>query len=257
MTNNKNRFILSVQAKIILVAILLITLVLGAYAVIDIYRKQSLANIELQELADVAAKKLTENLRIPMWNLDSELVGASVEAEMLTKDIEAIFVLGTDDIGLVAAKLRQSSWKVAAADSDDINDFDGRIRAESYINYENENIGKVIVYVTQQFRVSALYESVLVLLSTLLFLDIVIFIVLFLVINKILKKPIDELCDAANQISRGDFNIEIEADRYDEIGVVAHSIDRMRISLKMSIDRLRKLSQQHKALIKKMEKDNG
>lgn len=253
MSNKNNKVLLSVQAKIILVAILLITIVLGAYAIIDIYRKQSLANTELKELADVAAKKLTENLRIPMWNLDSELVSDSVEAEMLTKDIEAIFVLGSDDVGLVTAKQRQSSWKVTEANNNDINNFDGRIKAESFINYENENIGRVVVYVTQQFRERALFESVLALVFTLLFLDIVIFIVLFFVINKILKKPIDELSAAANEISRGNFNVEIETNRYDEIGIVANGIERMRVSLKMSIDRLRKISQQHKALLKKME----
>ncbi len=250
---NKNKFFLSVQAKIILVAIVLITLVLGTYAVIDIYRKQSIFDTELKELADVTARKLTANLRIPLWNLDTELVSDSVEAEMLTKDIEAIFVLDSENSNLVVGKQRQSNWRVTSAVKTDINNFDGRIKAESYINNNNENIGRIVIYVSQQFKRNELIQSVLGVVLTLLVLDITIFIVLFFVISNVLRKPIQELSDAANQISRGDFNVEIETDRQDEIGVVANAIDRMRVSLKMSIDRLRKLSQQHKALMGKME----
>ncbi|MGH1439084.1 MAG: HAMP domain-containing protein [Cellvibrionaceae bacterium] len=254
---NNNKILLSVQAKIILVVVLLVSLVLGLYALVEVNRKKTLMDAELSNLADVAAKRLTENLRIPLWNLDSELVAGSIEAEMLAKDVEAIFVFDGKGEELVAASQRRSNWLAVAADKSQINGYSDRVKTETYINHKNEVIGRVVVFVTKKFRLDDLYRSISVLLFTLLFLDVAIFIVLFLVINRVLKKPIVELSDAANQISRGDFNVVIETDRGDEIGVVANSIDRLQVSLKMSIDRLRKLSHQNKALISKMEGRNG
>lgn len=55
-----------------------------------------------------------------------------------------------------------------------------------------------------------------------------------------LTRPIVELTEAANRISLGELDVPITADSDDEIGTLAESLDRMRISLKQAIERLRK-----------------
>lgn len=55
-----------------------------------------------------------------------------------------------------------------------------------------------------------------------------------------LTRPIVELTEAANRISLGELDVPIAADSDDEIGTLAESLDRMRISLKQAIERLRK-----------------
>jgi methyl-accepting chemotaxis protein len=55
-----------------------------------------------------------------------------------------------------------------------------------------------------------------------------------------LTRPIVELTEAANRISLGELDVPIAADSNDEIGTLAESLDRMRISLKQAIERLRK-----------------
>ena len=70
--------------------------------------------------------------------------------------------------------------------------------------------------------------------------------------SNILRSPIAELSEAANKISRGNFNVEIDVNRKDEIGVVANSIERMKTSLSMAIERLREIDRlkKRKRLIK-------
>jgi len=55
-----------------------------------------------------------------------------------------------------------------------------------------------------------------------------------------LTRPIVELTEAANRISLGELDAPIAVQSQDEIGTLAESLDRMRISLKQAIERLRK-----------------
>lgn len=247
MSDKKINVLLSVQAKIIFITILIITIILGAYAVYDINRSQALVDKDLNELAKVTAQKLESNLRIPLWNLDSDLVSDTVIAEMLTKDISAILVFDSNGYDLVSGRQRSSNWDVLEAsrnykpvkDSDDL-------RREALITYKNQTIGKVIVYVSKSFKKKELKSSMLGLVLTLLLLDVTILLVLWVVMTNILRKPITLLSDAATQISRGDFNVNIDSNRNDEIGVVAASIERMKVSLNMAIQRLRRIEQRKK-----------
>lgn len=55
-----------------------------------------------------------------------------------------------------------------------------------------------------------------------------------------LTRPIVELTEAANRISLGELDVPIAVQSGDEIGTLGESLDRMRISLKQAIERLRK-----------------
>jgi HAMP domain-containing protein len=55
-----------------------------------------------------------------------------------------------------------------------------------------------------------------------------------------LTKPIIELTEAANRISLGELDVPITVASKDEIGTLGEALDRMRISLKQAIERLRK-----------------
>jgi len=55
-----------------------------------------------------------------------------------------------------------------------------------------------------------------------------------------LTKPIVELTEAANRISLGELDVPITVASKDEIGTLGEALDRMRISLKQAIERLRK-----------------
>jgi HAMP domain-containing protein len=55
-----------------------------------------------------------------------------------------------------------------------------------------------------------------------------------------LTRPIEELTEAANRISLGELDVPIAVSTGDEIGTLGESLDRMRISLKQAIERLRK-----------------
>lgn len=245
MSDKKIHFLLSVQTKIIFITVFVITIVLGAYAAYEISNQKASLDAEINELARVTVKKLENNLRIPLWDLDTELAADTVEAEMLTRDISAIMVFDSNESELIVGRQRSSDWSVV--NSTGYNPLDkSEIRKEVIIRNKNEPIGKAVVYVSDRFKSSDLKSSIVGLFVTLLLLDVIIFIVLWMVMTNLLRRPISELSEAANQISRGIFTTEIDTSRRDEIGTVAHSIERMKISLNMAISRLRELDRKRK-----------
>ncbi|MGH1484799.1 MAG: HAMP domain-containing protein [Cellvibrionaceae bacterium] len=250
MSDKKIHFLVSVQAKIIFITLIIITIILGAYAAYDINRRQNLLDQELDELAKVTAKKLENNLRIPLWDLDSELVADTVEAEMLTREVSAILVFDSNGSDLIAGRQRGANWDVLDAGKSYRPSNEYEIRKETFINNKNERIGSVIVYANKKFKQEELNASILGLLITLILLDITIVMVLWVVMTNILRKPITQLSDVANQISRGDFSAAINTERQDEIGVVANSIERMKVSLNMAIERLRKIEHKKKEALR-------
>jgi len=245
MSDKKIHFLLSVQTKIIFITVFVITIVLGAYAAYEISNQRASLDAEINELARVTVKKLENNLRIPLWDLDTELAADTVEAEMLTRDISAIMVFDSNESVLVAGRQRGSDWSVVNTTSYTPQDK-SEIRKEVIIRNKNEPIGKAVVYVSDRFKSSDLKSSIVGLFATLLLLDVIIFIVLWMVMTNLLRRPISELSEAANQISRGIFTTEIDTSRRDEIGTVANSIERMKVSLNMAISRLRELDRKRK-----------
>ena len=82
--------------------------------------------------------------------------------------------------------------------------------------------------------------------NTFYFMGIVLlfFAILTLIINflfgRVILKPINKLSEVANKISVGELNAEIDVSSEDEIGNLANSFERMRTSINMAFDRLKK-----------------
>ncbi len=64
----------------------------------------------------------------------------------------------------------------------------------------------------------------------------------FLILAKAISKPIRELTSTANKISIGELDIAIQPKGPEEVRTLAYSLERMRISIKAAMDRLRKVS---------------
>lgn len=82
--------------------------------------------------------------------------------------------------------------------------------------------------------------------NTLIFIVIVasFFIILTFIINilfgRVILRPINKLSEVANKISVGELNAAIDVSGDDEIGNLAKSFERMRTSIKIAFDRLKK-----------------
>lgn len=61
-----------------------------------------------------------------------------------------------------------------------------------------------------------------------------------LMMNSLIIKPVKHLSDIASRASMGEIDLEINIKRNDEIGELAHSLDRLKLSVKKAMERLKK-----------------
>ncbi|MBI4850665.1 MAG: HAMP domain-containing protein [Acidobacteria bacterium] len=132
---------------------------------------------------------------------------------------------------------------VAASDAPktSIENFSDEAYKSAYVpikDSSNQVIGRVGVQVKQSWFNAVLNKVLL----------IIVLIVLVFILGAIgvaifaaqkLTKPIIELTEASNNISLGKLDESIQIKSDDEIGQLAEALERMRISLKQALDRLR------------------
>ena len=77
----------------------------------------------------------------------------------------------------------------------------------------------------------------------LILITIALVVIIAYVLGKALTRPINELTIIADKLSKGDFDVNLsQRERGDEIGSLARAIERLGISIKLAMDRLRSKS---------------
>lgn len=101
----------------------------------------------------------------------------------------------------------------------------------------SETIGWIELGMSVESVHKAISEATLaaILLATLV---VITTIVMIIFIVSAITKPVTELVEATDQISRGDFNTRVEIEQRDEIGHLANTFNRMTESLKQSRDEI-------------------
>ncbi len=95
-------------------------------------------------------------------------------------------------------------------------------------------VGMKKSYVDGRIRETMFYLSLVFIVGTFLAIILAIFIITLQI-----TRPIAYLTNSAYKISMGEFNVPVKVNVRNEIGILAEAVERMRESLKTSIDRLR------------------
>ena len=92
MSNHQVNVFSSIQFKVIVVTVATITMIFGCFSVVDHFLKHSRVQDELIQATDIAARRLAENQKIPVWDLNPELARALLLVEMQVADVYALAV---------------------------------------------------------------------------------------------------------------------------------------------------------------------
>ena len=220
--------------------VLVTTAILVILAAYNVWQERNNLVAELGVLAATTAEQLSDHLAVPMWDFDDDIVAGSVEAEMLDPNIYSIVVYGEDG-EVFAGRQRDAQWNVVAVSPGSVATEADLLSVSEPITGQRdaEAIGRVDVQVTQSFvneRVrQALWSEAL----EALLIDLALFVVAFLALRALFIRPILQLTAAADAISRGN-QVALETDAKDELGLLSRAVDRMQISLKLAMDRLKK-----------------
>ncbi|WP_303720645.1 DUF3365 domain-containing protein [Malonomonas rubra] len=105
---------------------------------------------------------------------------------------------------------------------------------------EGDIVGTRIVYVSTQKIVELTWKKLAFLSAVVSVLFLVALIIIDLIINRSVVKPIETIVEVAGDISRGKMDRSFDVDTNDEIKSLADAFNRMKVSLQKAMDILRK-----------------
>ena len=230
------RYTGSVRSKVILITLLCTTTILTAVGVFDTLKVVEDEKAQLRKLVSVTAKRIAQHLLIPVWDLDVERISNAITAEMLENSLLAIAVYDEDGKTILGAKERDRSWSISASSGVITDAF---AKASSNIKNKDQIIGRVDVYISDQFVNQNLQSLIIKEVGRVVVLNASIFLVLLLFLGRYLIEPVRILAEKAIDISTGKLNTAIEINSNDEIGMLADSLTRMQKSMIVVIKKLR------------------
>ncbi len=222
------RYTGSIRTKVILITLLCTTTILMVVGVFDTLKVLENEKAQLTKLVGVTAERLAHHLIIPVWDIDYERISNAITAEMLENNLLAIAVYDEDGKSILGARERDRSWSITASSGVVTDAF---AKASSSIENEGQKIGRVDVYISDQFINQNIQSLIIKEVSRVLLLNAAIFIVLLLFLGRYLIEPVRILAGKAIDISTGKLNTSIEIDSNDEIGMLADSLIRMQKSM--------------------------
>lgn len=225
----------AIQIKISLSIMVITTIILSGYFVFSYVSNNKKLTDELDQFTDIVSIRLSQSLIMPLWEVDEEQVLNIIDSEMLTKQIYAVIVKEGDLKSVFQGGKRDEQWEFNPSKSAVSGDY---IFKEKIIKRGNQQIGAVEVYVTDKFMKEKSKNTAISMAYATFILILCILATVYITLKFYIITPITKLTNAAEQISLGRMDVDLSVRSRDEIGSLAQAIERMRISLKLSFDRL-------------------
>lgn len=226
-----------IQVRYNAIIAVVIMVILGSYAAIQYHTAENKMNLEMDTSTEILARRLANHLSEPFWALDDEILQESLKSEMLDKKVFAINIIDRDDKTIYMGYKRGDSWEPVKNNQSIEKVF---ITRKIPITKSEKKIGSVQVYLTAKFKKEELFNFIKAIGITSSILIVVVFLSIYLITKTMIVKPISNLIDLADQISMGILDTEIPSGSKTEIGLLAESLNRLKTSVVIAIDRLKK-----------------
>ena len=223
----------SLTTRILVKAGLAICCCMVLFGFADFYQTRS----QLQEVLDrtllKTGKRLGNALAMPMWNVDSALVESIVSMEMQNELIEAVLVRNYLTNDIMVAKGRNAAWQIVELNEPE--NLEAHLLMDIPVVFNAVELGSVRLLVTDRFSRNTLSKTVAWLILRLSILLVLVLTILIYFVDKIITRPLQELCLDSKKVTEGDYHTDLDATRKDEIGSLTRSFAIMRDNIKDTI----------------------
>lgn len=235
----------SLQTKILITLLVVTTLILAGFAVVNVTQSRARLDAELQRLAETTVQRLSQHMIGPLWALDDQQIVESIEATMLERRVHAVIVRSEDRRSIYLGRERGPHGNLRETEGNLRGDF---IVSKTTLLHDNEEmIGVLEVYVTRRFLEQQFEDLVWSEIQRAGALDLALIIVTLILLRRVVVTPIRRLTEASEQIAAGQLSTKIEVSSNDEIGMLGNAINKLQTSLRIAMERMKRAAQQQKA----------
>jgi PAS domain S-box-containing protein len=216
-----------ISISVVAVSTLLMAL-LGLYMnMISTARWRNQLTVEQSILTD----QMAQSLALPLWNFDTSQMDGIMESAMQNRNVFGIAVVPSGKNELVYARQRDSAWRSIKADQ---VVFPGDLLIEKReIHFAGELIGRVIIATSPKFTEAFLRYNRRFIVSVALVFDLLFAACLYVVLTRLIVKPLKEVESYAVAVSTG-----VEKDVSGRVPFYGE-LESMRLSIMRMVDQLK------------------
>lgn len=228
----------------VIVLVSVVTLVLGSAGIFVYTSYSNLRWSKLRTDLKMESDQLVLGLTLAVWNIDRDQIDKIIESEMNDRNIYGIEVTAA---GRIHSRVRDMQWNVVEGRRSE--DMNGLIAEERSITFSGEQIGNVKVLGTGMFVTQDLRNSFLSIITIIVTLDILLSFGLYLMLWRIVLKPLQEVERYALAVSSGVGIGDIEGGRrfHGELEGLRSSIEKMVLLLEERYMQLQEEAERQRA----------
>jgi len=234
----------SVRAKLAAALAATLVLIVGGFGWVLDRRETERRLAEFDSRATRIVQVLARGLAYPLWNVDVNAIDTLLDSVGSNVEIASITIKATG-YGRVVPLRGQGQDAVAAQDT-----FT-RDQSIEYVSADGvaQHVGDIHIVFTRAPLWRAVAQARLVLLGMMVALLVAVFGVTYLLIGRIVRRPLARLDDTMERFAGGDFAARCPVDSGDELGRLGARFNAMAERLTASTEALRRHSGQLEALV--------
>jgi PAS domain S-box-containing protein len=182
----------SIALTVTMTIVTIVTILLGAVGVY-VYRLESRDKWrDLNSTLKLSADQLATALTLPAWNMDNAQIDKNMRGVMLNPDIYGVIFQAEGDVNSYVTSLeRGQQWEIKKSDGK--FSVSGLLAAERDIMYSHQQIGTLKLFTTPKFIQADLRNILFWNIISVIALDIFILLSLYIVLWRIVLRPLKNI----------------------------------------------------------------
>ncbi|WP_187170435.1 methyl-accepting chemotaxis protein [Salidesulfovibrio onnuriiensis] len=232
---------LGIQVKISGALAVVITLVLGAYGIYNYYSERATLLDGVEAKSVRIAERVSKSMVTPLWDFDQDLAKNNILSEIADDEVDGILVAEKDDTTVFMAMARNAEGTVAQVDR--LNQGDLILQSKEVLKDGKDKLGLVTVAISLSKVNRQLQSIIWGILIQLVSMNVVIILLLSVIINRTLVRPVQDLKEFAARFGDGDLSASISVNSKDEVGDLADAFRSMRDKLTGIVKNVQEVSE--------------
>ena len=221
----------SLQRKLMLALLAVTTAVMALGGIYLLDSQQQSALDQLEARASSMTVMLSKNLAKPLWDMELETIQKNLDMVMSDPEIYSVALYEGDQKQPMASRKRDGQA------------VEGVERSAPVI-HEREHplppvsLGKVQIVHTSKYMYQTLRQTRMMIMAGFLALLLSLSAATYILLNRMVQKPVGELLDMVQRITGGDLEVKIPVKFNDEIGLLSENFNLMAVELKQTMGAL-------------------
>ncbi|MBU1217051.1 HAMP domain-containing histidine kinase [bacterium] len=186
--------------------------------------KKAYMTHELEKDVDRKITRLSQNLVIPLWEIDTQWIDMIADTEMLDEVVSAMIITGEDNLKICKKRSTNEEIINLCASEKEETPF---ISRSLKVLHDDKEIGTVTVHISDHQLNNALFENFISNFAITLLIIIFLSIALYLALNIYILNPLKKILDVVQSATNNDYTQKVDIRQNDEIGELAHGFNTM------------------------------